>query len=182
MRTASGLERMVALMSFAAMFHAGGGTAALAAVSPASLQGRIVTRAGGGVAGAVLKMADPATGTIHTAGATDERGRYELAGLPPGRYEIAVSKEDTLYLSSRPLDLVPGEMRSLNLAVGGEVSAADPAPETAEGPAEKERKKMGFWGNPLTVTVLFLGTAAIIGEVVDDDDDEEDESSSPSEQ
>jgi hypothetical protein len=73
---------MVCLFVCAGMAHAQG-------VNTATLSGTVVDPSGAGVKGAKVVVINAATGAGRTS-VTDDTGRYNLVGLPPGQYKMGV--------------------------------------------------------------------------------------------
>src|SRR5207245_3588518 len=65
----------------------GGGATVSAQVNTATLSGTVFDPQNLAVRGAKLTLTNAATGATRTA-VTDDGGRYNLVGLPPGHYEI----------------------------------------------------------------------------------------------
>src|SRR5262245_49799110 len=69
-----------ALSLIFAVTHASGGT----------IEGRVTDPKGAVVVGAAITVTDPLNNQTFTA-ATDQAGRYKIAGLPPGTYSLTIS-------------------------------------------------------------------------------------------
>src|SRR5205814_3828733 len=67
----------------------GGAAAVSAQVNTASLSGTVFDPQNLGLKGAKVTLANAATGAMRTSG-TDDTGRYNLVGIPPGRYKMTV--------------------------------------------------------------------------------------------
>jgi hypothetical protein len=122
------------------------------------------------LSGARLHVGDPRTGEIFSSQPVGDEGTFLVDNLPPAIYELAVESNGGLYVTDTPLQLQPGQSRTVNLAVNPQQEPA-PGPQTAE---DKKKKKAGVWNNPLTATLIVLGSALVIGiiiEAADDDDD-----------
>src|SRR5216683_997225 len=84
----------------------GAGIARAQGVNSASLTGTVVDPTGAGMKGAKVTVTNVATGSERTA-VSDDAGRYNLVGLPPGQYKVSVDggpnfevyKEDSLVLT-----------------------------------------------------------------------------------
>jgi hypothetical protein len=61
----------------------------VAAQTMAVMQGRVTDPAGGAVPGASIKVHDPANG-FESTGLSDGEGRYHVAAIPPGTYQVTV--------------------------------------------------------------------------------------------
>src|SRR5258705_4636879 len=58
-------------------------------VNTATLAGTVVDPSGAALKGAKVTVANVATGATRTT-VSDDSGRYNLVGLPPGRYKLTV--------------------------------------------------------------------------------------------
>src|SRR5256886_1545280 len=67
----------------------GGAAAVSAQVNTASLSGTVFDPQNLGLKGAKVTLTNAATGAMRTA-VTDDNGRYNLVGIPPGRYKMTV--------------------------------------------------------------------------------------------
>src|SRR6184192_560544 len=67
----------------------GSAAAVSAQVNTASLSGTVFDPQNLGLKGAKVTLANAATGAMRTA-VTDDNGRYNLVGIPPGRYKMTV--------------------------------------------------------------------------------------------
>ncbi len=73
---------MLCLLVCTGMAHAQG-------VNTSTLSGTVVDPSGAGVRGAKVTVTNAATGATRTA-VSDDSGRYNLVGLPPGQYKMSV--------------------------------------------------------------------------------------------
>ena len=73
---------MLCLFVCAGMAHAQG-------VNSATLSGTALDPSGAGLKGAKVAVTNAATGAARTA-VSDDTGRYNLVGLPPGQYKMSV--------------------------------------------------------------------------------------------
>lgn len=161
----------LAVVALGSFLHTYGGLGALAASGHATLKGRITTKAGASVPHALLKVADVGTRTVFSSRETAGDGHYTLGDLPAGTYDLAIETKDGLFLGDSLVVLASGETRAMNVAVEPQAEPpSEDSPEEAQAPAKAAAKRTGFWKNPLTINLLFLGTAVIVGVVVDDDE------------
>jgi hypothetical protein len=143
------------------------------AAPAASLGGRIVSAGTDApLAGARLHVADGRSGRIVTSGVTGADGAFEIAGLEPATYDLAVESRGGLYVVETPVRLAGGERRSLQLAVSPQaVPAPAPAgqkdPPAAQDPTPKKKSAADVWNNPLTATLIVVGGAVVLGLVVE---------------
>jgi hypothetical protein len=127
----------------------------------ASLGGRVVTAGTeASLAGARVHVGDERTSRIVTSGVTGADGAFEVAGLAPAAYQLAVESGGGLYVVETPLRLAPGESRSVQLALSQEPAAG--------GEKDKEKKKSAaaMWNNPLVATAVVVGVAVVVGLIV----------------
>jgi outer membrane receptor protein involved in Fe transport len=100
----------------------GGGATVSAQVNTATLSGTVFDPQNLAVRGAKLTLSNAATGATRTA-VTDDSGRYNLVGLPPGHYEITVDAGTSFAIyQDNAVILTVGEAATLNpvLQLGGE--------------------------------------------------------------
>jgi hypothetical protein len=137
-----------------------------AQASPAAaLTGRVVAAGTEApLAGARVHVGDRRTSRIVTSGMTRDDGSFEVSGLPPAAYEVAVESKGGLYLVEAPLPLRAGERRAVQLVVSeGAPPAKEPEGEASPGtPAAR----MSWWNNPLTATLVVVGGAVIVGVLI----------------
>jgi hypothetical protein len=142
---------------------------------PAGLTGLLLDRAERApLAGAKLLAADSATGRVFPSAPTESDGRFSVPDLPPGTYELAVQAHDGLYLVEPAVRLGPGAVRSLSIAVGAEQGTGE------EDAAGSKLPRPSVWNRPFTAALIVLGSAIVVGLIVDqatDDDDTEDPAS-----
>ncbi len=133
---------------------------ALAAGTPASLTGRVL-KAGSEspLAGARVHAADLSSGKVYTSAPTAKDGTFQLSGLPVSSYEVAVESAGGLYPAAARISLTEGQERAIQLTVKEESEPKAPTPNRATKP--------GVWNNPLTATLIILGSAVVVGVVVD---------------
>ena len=137
---------------------------AVAGPQTASVSGKIIAAdTNAPMEGAKLHVADPISGEMYSSQITDADGSYSIAGLPAATYELAVEADGGLYLAGPPLQLMPGQTRDLNVAVNAN---ATPATTTA-GAA-------GAWDSPLVAALIVVGSAVVIGLIIDDATKEDD--------
>ncbi len=140
---------------------------ALASAGAATLGGRVVSAGSyAPLAGARVFAGDGRTGRIATSGITGPDGSFEIAGLEPAVYDVAVESRGGLYLVQSPVRVAGGERRSLQLAISPQTT---PTGETGQAPAEAPPKKKSatdVWNNPLTATLIVVGAAVVLGLVM----------------
>lgn len=122
------------------------------------------------IAGATIHLGDPETGRIVSSLPTGADGRFAVDAVAPATYEVAVESEGGLYLVASTLDLAPGQTRAADISINGQA-----APDPASAQQASSHSKTSVWNNPLTASLIVLGSAFVIGILVDnaiDDDDE----------
>jgi hypothetical protein len=146
---------------------------ASASAPAASLSGRVVSAGTDApVGGARVHVANARSGRIVTSEITRADGLFEVAGLEPASYDLAVESRGGLYVVETPVRLAGGERRSLQLAVSPQTAPA-PAPtgqkEQPAGQDQTPNKKSasGVWNNPLTATLIVVGAAVVVGLIVE---------------
>jgi hypothetical protein len=136
------------------------------------------------LAGARVFAGDPETGEVYPSGWTGEDGTFEIRGLPPASYRLAVESNAGLHLIDLPVPLGKGMTRTVGISVN-----AAPAGDDAGGGGETEggetegggesgktntSRRPNLWNNPLTAALIVIGLAVVFGLVIanatDDDD------------
>src|SRR5712664_2338284 len=104
--------QVIALLTLCALVCAGISHAQ--GVNTATLAGTVVDPSGAAVKGAKVTVTNAATGATRTA-ESDDSGRYNLVGLPPGQYKMSVDGGANFAVYENP---------SLTLTVGENVKIA----------------------------------------------------------
>jgi len=86
-------------------------------------------------------------------------GSFEATGVPAGQSELAIETSEGLYVVATPITIAPGTTRRVQLAYGGRKDSSAPTPSENE----KKKKGGGFWANPLTATLVIVGSAIVVG-------------------
>ncbi|HZN54027.1 MAG TPA: hypothetical protein VFB67_01785 [Candidatus Polarisedimenticolaceae bacterium] len=89
-------------------------------------------------------------------------GTFRLSDLPAGPAELAIETSEGLYVVDTPVAIAPGSTREVQLALGGRQDSSDLPP----GEKEKKRRKGGVWANPVTATMIVVGSAIVVGVLV----------------
>lgn len=139
---------LVSLMAPALPLRAEPATAALSGVIRSAEQHPL--------AGARLLVAEREGGEVTRSEWTTDDGSFAIAGLEPGRYDLAVEIDSGLYVIRAPIDLLPGVNRAVQIAVG---SAEADAARTGE-------PLPSAWNNPAVAGAIVLGLAILIGVLV----------------
>ena len=122
----------------------------------AILTGRVLPSADGRLVAKTVWV-----GAVPAAVAAD--GSFRADGIPGGPTELAIETSEGLYVVATPVAIAPGTTRSLQLAFSGrQDSNAPPPPEK-----EKKKKRGGIWANPLTASLIIVGSAIVLGFAVD---------------
>src|SRR5713226_2217551 len=104
--------QVVALLTLCALVCAGISHAQ--GVNTATLAGTVVDPSGAAVKGARVTVTNAATGATRTA-VSDDSGRYNLVGLPPGQYKMSVDGGTNFAVYENPsLTLTVGENASFD--------------------------------------------------------------------
>jgi len=133
-----------------------------------SIAGRVLDSTGKkSVAGATVLAYHLASATIYRSSPTSDNGRYEIAGLPHGYYDIAVELPDGLYVGNQVVNVPPGGHATATFSLlasssfGPETRDFPGADQPATGIAQygKKKKKKGValivTGSVLAVALLF---------------------------
>ncbi len=135
----------------------------------------------GVLTGSVLPATDnvPAAKTVWVGAipapvATD--GSFAATGLPAGQSELAIETSEGLYVVATPVAIAPGTTRRIQLAYGGRQDTSAPKPSENE----KKKKRAGFWANPLSATLIIVGSAIVLGFAINELTQSDNEPVSPS--
>jgi hypothetical protein len=145
MRFSVGVAKRLAALGLTVTL--GGGSLYSGPVSPGSagtLTGRIFVADGvtprGGV---VVKAANLNTSRVYASRQTDAAGRYSLASLPAGQYQVAVETAEGLYVNPDRIPVLQGRRTLFSLALDRPDPAArsdrraDDPPEEPETPPQE---------------------------------------------
>jgi hypothetical protein len=119
-----------------------------------ALAGRVV-----GAEGAPLAQGAVCAGS--SCAALSREGTFRIDGLPSGPTELAIKTSDGLYVVEDPVVLAPGTARRVDLALRGRKDTSAPAP------APPKTKSRRGWSNPVTATLVVVGSAVVVGAAVD---------------
>ena len=88
------------------------------AQTTAVLQGNVNDSSGAAVSGASITVHDPATG-FHSSVLSDADGRYRVAAIPPGTYQVTIARAGfrTVRLEAAALDVGRTLVRDVQLAI-----------------------------------------------------------------
>ncbi len=91
-------------------------TPALAQAATGTITGQVTDQQNAVIAGAEIKVVDPTTNSVRTA-SSNEVGRYTLVNIPPGTYDVTVTKSGftASKLSAQKVDV--GQVLTLNVAL-----------------------------------------------------------------
>ena len=102
-------------------------------------------------------------------------GSFEATGIPAGQSELAIETSEGLYVVAAPVAIAPGTTRRIQLAYGGRQDSSAPKPSENE----KKKKGGGFWANPLSATLIIVGSAIVVGFAIDQLTQSDNEPASP---
>ena len=103
-------------------------------------------------------------------------GSFRAAGVPAGSSELAIETSKGVYVVATPVSIAPGVTRRIQLAYGGRQDTSPPPPPEKE----KKKKSGGAWNNPLTATLIVIGSAIVVGVAIDQLTQSDNEPVSPS--
>src|ERR1700730_8533211 len=88
-------------------------TPAFAQSATGTITGQVTDQQNAAIPGADIKMVDPATNSTRTA-VTNELGRYTIVNVPPGTYDLTITRPGftTVKMSAQKVDV--GESLTLN--------------------------------------------------------------------
>lgn len=90
-------------------------------------------------------------------------GSFQAAGIPGGPAELAIETAEGLFVVATPVVIAPGTTRRVHLAFAGRQDSSAPAPPEQE----KKKKRGGIWANPVSATLIIVGSAIVVGFAVD---------------
>src|SRR5882762_10471177 len=101
-------------------------------VNTASLAGMVLDPSGAALKGAKVTVTNGATGSERSA-ISDDAGRYNLVGLPPGQYKISVDGGSNfeVHLASVTLTVGDSVIRDFKLALHGQIQSVEVIGEAA---------------------------------------------------
>src|SRR6266853_2803195 len=101
-------------------------------VNTASLAGMVLDPSGAALKGAKVTVTNGATGSERSA-ISDDAGRYNLVGLPPGHYKISVDGGSNfeVHLASVTLTVGDSVIRDFKLALHGQIQSVEVIGEAA---------------------------------------------------
>ena len=102
-------------------------------------------------------------------------GSFEATGIPAGQSELAIETSEGLYVVATPVAIAPGATRRVRLAFGGR---QDSSARTQSG--SEKKKPGGFWANPLSATLIIVGSAIVVGLAINELTKSDNEPVSPS--
>jgi hypothetical protein len=161
-----------------------------------TLSGVVRSHSDAPLVGARIFAGNAATGEVFPSEPTGADGTFEIPGLPPATYELAVESDQGLYLIEQPVPLAEGRRQAVGITIAPGMTAAAAAEGTAgdtaggsssgsgSGSAPGGGSRPNLWNNPLTAALLVLGIAIIFGLIIEsatDDDDRIEDISSPME-
>jgi|KBSSwiStaDraftv2_1062776.scaffolds.fasta_scaffold41841_5 hypothetical protein len=146
----------------------------LAATSPTSLSGRVVTDGADPRAGVVVTLVEPASEKAYRSAPTDARGAFTIDAAPAGSYALVVEAPEGAFLASNNVQLAPGVNRPISLALkpgkGGKQDAPPPAPADAPPPPPAAPHGPPTWAKWVIAGGVIVGAAIIVNAVTKDDE------------
>lgn len=118
--------------------------------------------------GARVHLMHIGTKANFTSSVTTADGTFEVGGLPVASYEAAVEFDGGLYVIEAPVVVAEGRQNNLSLSIPQ--LAQDPTPQ------KNVRGSGAFFNNPLTATLLVVGSAFVVGALLDGHTDSDDSS------
>ncbi len=113
--------------------------------------------------GAVVHAWNTELSRMYTSSPTGDQGEFIVEDLPAGSYDLAVEYDGVLHTLGRTVRVTPGKTKDLRVRLDTSVAAQ----------AVPIDGSHGFWGNPLTATLMVIGGIVLIGLLVDDNDHDE---------
>src|SRR5215469_8616337 len=83
-------------------------------VATGVISGQVTDQQAAAIPGALLKLSDLATNSSSST-TTNEAGRYTFASVPPGDYELTVTKEGFAVSKMTPFKVEVGQSLSMNV-------------------------------------------------------------------
>jgi hypothetical protein len=146
----------------------------LAASSPTSLSGRVVTDGADPRAGVVVTLVEPASEKAYRSAPTDARGAFTIDAAPVGSYALVVEAPEGAFLASNNVQLAPGVNRPISLALkpakGGKQDAPPPPPADAPPPPPAPSHGPPTWAKWVIAGGIIVGAAIIVNAVTKDDE------------
>ena len=148
-----------------------------------TIEGKVLDSHGDGIAGAHVLAHHLSLGKVFTSPPTDKKGGYAITDLPYGYYDLAVDREDGLYLANRVINLAPASTAEVLMTIvpfqPSQASLLRPYPGSDREPvgiAESRLKPKGreFWRSPKGVAIISgIGGAALLAIALGSDSDED---------
>ena len=148
-----------------------------------SIEGKVLDSHGDGIAGARVLAHHLSLGKVYTSTPTDKKGEYVIANLPYGYFDLAVDREDGLYVANRVVNLAPAATAEVLMTIvpfqPSQASLLRPYPGSDREPvgiAESKLKPKGreFWRSPKGVAIISgIGGAALLAIALGSDSDDE---------
>jgi hypothetical protein len=147
----------------------------LAASSPTSLSGRVVTDGADPRSGVVVTLVEPASEKAYRSAPTDARGAFTIHAAPVGSYALVVEAPEGAFLASNRVQLAPGVNRPISLALkpakGGKQDAPPPpAPADAPPPPPAPAQGPPTWAKWVIAGGVIVGAAIVVNAVTKDDE------------
>jgi hypothetical protein len=164
------MERAVAAALVGSMLLLGS-SLPVAAATPGSIEGRVLTGASGDPrSGVVVMLVDDASKATYRSASTDERGAFKIEGAAPGTYQLLVDAPEGAFLAASRMNVRSGPNRRVSLTLkerSGERSGG-----RAEGDAPKAAPASGelrTWEKWLIAGGVLAGSLLVVNEVTEDE-------------
>lgn len=123
-----------------------------------TITGAVTLRDSGAPATLARVHVSDAAGEHRATEPTGPDGGFELLGLSPGTYQVAVEAGGRVFTASAPLQLKPGHHRTVHISLDKDAQV-----ETQDA---KRRNAAAWWDNPGIATAIVVGGAVVLGVLV----------------
>ncbi|ANM29257.1 hypothetical protein ABI59_06140 [Acidobacteria bacterium Mor1] len=127
------------------------------------------------LAGAQVLARNTESGETYRSAITAADGSFSLEGLPAAEYDLAVEHGDGVYVMPAAMKLTP--VTPQNVQLGVRANAKANKTNKKRNASTRQGAGKSLWSNPLTATGIVLGSAIVVGVVVDEADSDDDNSS-----
>ena len=103
---------------------------------PGAIEGTVTDLAGEPVAGMRLGIVSGTVSYPEIGAETDQKGHYQIGGVPPGTFEVAVHDRDGQRIGLASVTVTSGETATLDFSVSPAAGGEQPAPASAKSPTD----------------------------------------------